>query len=215
MAKEFKIPDATIERISLYSRPLQRILEKGVAVVSSEQLAQFCSVNPAQVRKDLSYFGEFGVRGIGYDVRDLLREIKKILVSDRDWRLGIVGLGNLGTALIQHENFLNRGYEFVAAFDADPAKIGVRLPGGLIIEPPSKIGSLTRALGIEVGLIASPPSEAEGVAKLLVEAGIKAVLNFAPIQLRQRKCCLVVNVDFTVSLDNLAYRLNRDDEEGP
>ena len=215
MAKEFKIPGATIERISLYSRPLERILEKGVAVVSSEQLAQFCGVNPAQVRKDLSYFGEFGVRGIGYDVRDLLGEIKKILVSDREWRLGIVGLGNLGTALVQHENFLSRGYEFVVAFAADPAKIGVRLPGGLIIESPSKIGPLTRDLGIEVGVIATQPSVAEGVAKLLVEAGIKAILNFAPIQLRQRKCCLVENVDFTVSLDNLAYLLNRDDGEGP
>ncbi len=215
MAKEFKIPDAAVERISLYSRPLERILERGVAVVSSEQLAQFCSVNPAQVRKDLSYFGEFGVRGIGYDVRDLLGEIKKILVSDRKWRLGIVGLGNLGTALVQHENFLDRGYEFVAAFDADRAKIGVRLPGGLIIEPPSKIVPLTKALGIEVGLIATPPAEAEGVTKLLVEAGIKAILNFAPILLRQRKSCLVQNVDFTVSLDNLAYHLKRRHEEGP
>ena len=215
MAKEFKIPGATIERISLYSRPLERILERGVAVVSSEQLARFCSVNPAQVRKDLSYFGEFGVRGIGYDVRHLLGEIKKILVSDREWRVGIVGLGNLGTALVQDENFLNRGYNFVAAFDADPAKIGLRLPGGLIIEPPSKIGPLTPALDIEVGLIATQPSEAEGVAKLLVKAGIKAILNFTPIQLRKRKSCLVENVDFTVSLDNLAYRLNRSDEEGP
>ena len=215
MAKEFKIPGATIERISLYSRPLERILERGVAVVSSEQLARFCSVNPAQVRKDLSYFGEFGVRGIGYDVRHLLGEIKKILVSDREWRVGIVGLGNLGTALVQDENFLNRGYKFVAAFDADPAKIGLRLPGGLIIEPPAKIGPLTPALDIEVGLIATQPSEAEGVAKLLVKAGIKAILNFAPIRLRQRKSCLVENVDFTVSLDNLAYRLNRSDEEGP
>ncbi len=215
MAKEIKIPGATIERISLYSRPLERISERGVAVVSSEQLAQFCNVNPAQVRKDLSYFGEFGVRGIGYDVQDLLREIKKILVSDREWRVGIVGLGNLGTALVQDENFLNRGYKFVAAFDADPSKIGLRLPGGLVIEPPAKIGPLTRVLGIEVGLIATQSSEAEGVAKLLVEAGIKAILNFAPIQLRQRRSCIVENVDFTVSLDNLAYHLNQSDEEKP
>ena len=214
MMKEAKIPDATIERISLYSRPLERILERGVAVVSSEQLARFCRVNPAQVRKDLSYFGEFGVRGIGYNVRDLLREIKKILVSDREWRLGIVGLGNLGKALVQHENFLNRGYEFVAAFDADPAKIGFRLPGGLVIEPPSKIQPLTRSLAIEVGLIATPPEEAEGVANLLVHAGIKAILNFAPTQLRQRKCCLVENVDFTVTLDNLAYHVNQRVKEG-
>ena len=118
MDRESSIPDATIERIALYSRPIENLMEKGVKVVSSEKLAEMCRVNPAQVRKDLSYFGEFGVRGVGYDVRDLLLEIKKILVSDREWRLGIVGLGNLGKALVAHENFLKRGYRFVAAFDS-------------------------------------------------------------------------------------------------
>lgn len=207
MSKEPKIPDATIGRISLYSRPLERLLEKGAQLISSEKLAELCKVNPAQVRKDLSYFGEFGVRGVGYDVQDLLKEIKKILVSDREWKLCIVGLGNMGTALVESENFLKRGYRFVAAFDSDPKKIGKTLPCGLIIQSVEKVKSLTRALGIELGVIATPSSQAQNVANMLVDAGIKAVLNFSPIQVRKSEICLVENVDLTVNLDHLAYQL--------
>jgi redox-sensing transcriptional repressor len=207
MSKEPKIPDATIGRISLYSRPLERLLEKGTQLISSEKLAELCKVNPAQVRKDLSYFGEFGVRGVGYDVQDLLKEIKKILVSDREWKLCIVGLGNMGTALIESENFLKRGYRFVAAFDSDPNKIGKTLPCGLIIQSVEEVKPLTRELGIELGVIATPSSQAQNVADMLVDAGIKAVLNFSPIQVRKSEICLVENVDLTVNLDNLAYQL--------
>ena len=209
MDKESSIPDATIERIALYSRPIENLLKKGVKVVSSKKLAELCRVNPAQVRKDLSYFGEFGVRGVGYDVNDLLTEIKKILVSDREWRLGIVGLGNLGKALVAHENFLKRGYRFVAAFDADPAKIGRRIPPGLVIQPITKLKGLAKELGIEIGVITTPASRAQSVADLLIEVGIKAILNFSPVQVRKPECCLVQNVDFTVNLDNLAFYLNK------
>ena len=211
MDKESRIPDATIERIALYSRPIENLMEKGVKVISSEKLAEMCRVNPAQVRKDLSYFGEFGVRGVGYDVRDLLMEIKKILVSDREWKLGIVGLGNLGMALVAHENFLKRGYRFVAAFDSDPEKIGKRIPPGLIIQPVSKLRELVQELGIEIGVITTPASRAQGVADMLTEAGVKAILNFSPIQVRKPDCCFVQNVDFTVNLDNLAFYLKKVD----
>lgn len=209
MVKDLKIPDATIERISLYSRPLEHLLDKGTTVVSSENLANLCKVNPAQVRKDLSYFGEFGVRGIGYDVRDLLVEIKKILVSDRVWKLGIAGVGNMGIALMRHENFLKRGYSFVAAFDTDAEKVGQQLPNGVIIRHVGEIKELTPQLGIEIGIITSQPSQAQSFTDMFVEAGIKAVLNFSPIQVRQPENCLVENVDFTVSLDNLAYHLSK------
>jgi len=211
MPKDSKIPDATIERISIYSRPLEKLLEVGILVVSSEKLAQLCKVNPAQVRKDLSYFGEFGVRGIGYSVQDLLKEIQKILVSDREWRLGIVGMGNMGMALVRHENFLKRGYKFVAAFDSDEQKIGKTLPSGLIIQPVDQIEPLTIALGIEVGVVATRSSQAQAMTERFVDAGIKAVLNFSPIQVRQPENCLVENVDFTVNLDNLAYHLGKVD----
>ena len=211
MDGEQKIPDATIERIALYSRPIEALMQEGVKVVSSEKLAELCRVNPAQVRKDLSYFGEFGVRGVGYDVKDLLVEIKKILVSDREWKLGIVGLGNLGKALVAHENFLKRGYKFVAAFDSDPEKIGKSIPPGLIIHPVTKLKELTYELEIEIGVITTPASRAQAVADLLIDAGIKAILNFSPIQVRKPECCLVQNVDFTVNLDNLAFYLKKGD----
>jgi redox-sensing transcriptional repressor len=209
MVKGSKIPDATIERIAFYSRPLEMLMEKGEQLVSSERLAELCNVNPAQVRKDLSYFGEFGVRGIGYDVSDLLKEIRKILVSDRVWKMGIVGIGNLGMALVENANFEKRGYKFVAAFDADTQKLGKELPCGLIIQPVEKLKPLTLELGIEVGVIATQSSQARSVADNLVEAGIKAIVNFAPVQLRQPEGCLLENVDFSVNLDDLAYHLSK------
>jgi redox-sensing transcriptional repressor len=209
MVKESKIPDATIERIALYSRPLERLMDKGDQLVSSERLAELCNVNPAQVRKDLSYFGEFGVRGIGYDVQDLLKEIRKILVSDREWNMGIVGIGDLGMALVENANFAKRGYKFVAAFDVDPQKIGKELPCGLVIQPVEDLKTLRQDLGIEVGVIATQPSQAQGAADMLIEAGIKAILNFSPVQLRQPKGCLLENVDFSVKLDDLAYHLSK------
>ena len=211
MSKDPKIPDATIERISLYSRPLEELMSTGILVVSSERLAELCEVNPAQVRKDLSYFGEFGVRGIGYGVPDLLSEIKKILVSDREWRMAIVGLGNMGMALVQHENFKKRGYRFVVAFDPDLGKVGSRLPNGLTIRALKEIPSAIGELDVEVGVIATQPGQAQSVADILIAAGIKAILNCSPIQIRQQESCLVENVDFTVNLDNLAYHLGKKD----
>jgi redox-sensing transcriptional repressor len=211
MERKSHIPDATIERIALYGRPLENLMEKGIEIISSEKFAEICKVNPAQVRKDLSYFGEFGVRGVGYDVRDLLMEIKKILVSDREWKLGIVGMGNMGMALLQHENFFKRGYRFVAAIDSDIKKIGKRLSHELIIQPDTKIKQLTQELGIEIGVITTPSSQAQKVADMLMDAGIRAILNFAPIQVSKSEHCLVQNVDFTVSLDNLAYHLKKID----
>ena len=209
MVKETKIPDATIERVALYLRPLETLAEKGVQVISSEKLADMCNVNPAQVRKDFSFFGEFGVRGVGYDVNDLLKEIKKILASDREWRLGIVGIGDMGMALVKHKNFLQRGYRFVAAFDPDPRKVGMRLSNGLIIEPVSRIGFLIKDLRIEIGVITTSASTAQRMADLFFETGVMAVLNFSPIHLRKPDCCLVQNVDFTLNLDTLAYQLGK------
>ncbi len=207
MSKESKIPDPTIERLALYSRPLEALVENGTPVISSGKLAKMCGVNPAQVRKDLAYFGEFGVRGVGYDVRDLLKQIKRILVSDREWRLCIVGMGNLGTALVENENFRKRGYRFVAAFDSDSRKIGKRLSCGLTILPTADIPEKVRSLHVEVGVIATPSSQAQRVADMLMDAGIRTLLNFAPIQVRAPECCAVENVDFSVSLENLAYHL--------
>ena len=209
MNKVPNIPGPTIERLAFYSRPLESLLEGGTPVISSEKLAIMCGVNSAQVRKDLGYFGEFGVRGVGYDIRDLLREIKKILATDREWPVCIVGIGNLGRALLEDENFQKRGYRFVAAFDSDSQKVGEELPHGLIIEHTSRIREITEKTGARIGIISTPAREAQRAADLLMDAGINAFLNFAPIQVRTLECCTVENVDFTVKLENLAYHLGK------
>ncbi len=207
MSSETRIPNATIERIALYIRPLERLLEEGTDVISSRKLALLCRVRSAQVRKDLSYFGEFGVRGVGYDVRDLIREIRRILGTDQEWRLAIVGLGHMGRSLAQDPSFTKRCHRFVAAFDSDPDKIGTTVLPGLTVQPASSIVQVCRTEDVHIGVIAVPPGQAQPVADKLFEAGVKAILNFSPFQVRRPECCHVENVDFTVSLDNLAYFL--------
>jgi redox-sensing transcriptional repressor len=202
-----KIPDLTIERLAFYSRRLEMLTENRTHIISSEKLAELCDVSAAQLRKDLAYFGEFGVRGVGYDVEELLKVIRRILATDRDWRLCIVGIGNLGNALLENENFKKRGYNFVAAFDKDPEKIGKTLPSGMVIEPPRKIKELTKTLRIQMGIIATPASDAQRVANMLIDAGIRAILHFAPLKIRTPKDCAVESVDFTVKLENLIYHL--------
>lgn len=207
VTKDTKIPAPTIERLALYSRPLEALGDSGTAVTSSEKLANLCGVNPAQVRKDLAYFGEFGIRGVGYNVRELAHEIKRILATDRHWRVCIVGTGNLGRALVENDNFRRRGYDFVGAFDSDPRKIGKKMPCGLVIESTGRIRERIQVLQVQIGVIATPPLEAQRAANLLMDSGIKSILNFAPIHLRTPECCVVENVDFTVKLENLAYHL--------
>jgi len=202
-----KIPSATITRLSLYTRNLEGLAKEDVKVISSEKLAERCGVNSAQIRKDLAYFGEFGVRGVGYYVRDLLFEIKKILGLNKEWNLGLVGIGNLGSALIAHENFARQGYRFVAVFDNDPNKIGKKLPNGLLVEDVTSIRAAKERANIEIGVISTPASRAQEVANRLIESNIKAILNFAPVQIQAPKGFCVENVDFTVKLDNLAYHL--------
>ena len=157
-----KIPAATITRLSRYSRALEELEQQDLKVISSEKLAHYCEVNSAQIRKDLAYFGEFGVRGVGYVVKELLFEIKKILGLNKIWRLGIIGMGNLGYALVAHSNFPKQGYQFVAAFDIDPQKIGKMLPQGFSYFPPVGPGDLARQRGIEIAVIATPASQSPG-----------------------------------------------------
>jgi redox-sensing transcriptional repressor len=207
MTKEFKIPNPTIERLAIYSRPLETLINAGIPIVSSEKLADLCGVNPAQVRKDLAYFGEFGVRGVGYEVQELLREIKRILGTDREWLLCIVGMGNLGMSLAANDNFWKRGYLLAAVFDLDPGKVGKRLPCGLTIQSARRIPQEVRDLGIDLGIITTPSREAQRAAELLFKADIKGILNFSEAQVRKPECCIVENVDLSVKLENLVYHL--------
>lgn len=206
-----KIPAATITRLSLYSRNLEEMDKEDVKVISSEKLADRCGVNSAQIRKDLAYFGEFGVRGVGYYVRDLLFEIKKILGLNKDWNLGLVGIGNLGSALIAHENFVRQGYNFVAAFDNDKNKIGKKLPNGLVVQDVENLREIKERSKIEIGVISTPASRAQDVANKMIDADIRAILNFAPVHIQVPKGFGVENVDFSVKLDNLAYHLTTEE----
>ncbi len=202
-----KIPTATITRLSIYSRYLEALSQEGVKIIASDKLAEKCGINPAQIRKDLAYFGEFGIRGVGYFVRELLFEIKRILGLNKTWKMALLGIGNLGSALLAHQNFIRQGYEFVAVFDVDPAKVGRRLPSGQSIHHMNDLEKVIREKGVEIGVLATPAAKAQMAALRLIAAGVKAILNFAPIQLQLPEGTAVENVDFTVKLDNLAYNL--------
>ncbi len=202
---------ATIVRLSIYMRALEELLDSDVDVISSERLAKQCAVNPAQIRKDLAYFGEFGVRGVGYRINDLVTQIRDILGLDRPWNLAMIGLGNLGSALVHHGNFMKHGYVFTAAFDSDPQKVGKKLSNGLIINHVSELEEVVKEREVHVGIIATPPGEAQSVANQLVLAGINGILNFAPVQIQVPDCCHVENVDFTIKLDSIAYHLSFED----
>ena len=207
-----KIPEATIRRLSRYSRCLEEMEEKGEKVVSSAQLANKCIVNAAQVRKDLAYFGEFGVRGVGYYVKDLLNNIKEILGSNKEWRMALIGVGNLGSSLLAYKDFLKQNYTIVAAFDIDPPKVigrvSEKLGKPVEVFHINRIKEVARERKIEIGLITTPPSEAQNVADILVEAEVKGILNFAPAQITVPEGFTVKNVFFTTILDNLAYLLS-------
>jgi redox-sensing transcriptional repressor len=210
--KYSKVPEATIRRLSRYSRCLEELEEKGENVVSSAQLAGRCAVNSAQVRKDLAYFGEFGIRGVGYYVKDLLGDIKRILGSNKEWRMAVIGMGNLGSALLSYKDFLKQNYKIVAAFDIDPTRVigrvSEKLGKPIEVLHINRIKEVAKERKIEIALIATPPSEAQGIAELLVEAGIRGILNFAPTQITVPEGYVVKNVFFTTILDNLAYLLS-------
>jgi redox-sensing transcriptional repressor len=207
-----KIPEATIRRLSRYSRCLEEMDQKGEKVVSSAQLAGKCMVNAAQVRKDLAYFGEFGIRGVGYYVKDLYQNIKRILGLNKEWKMALVGMGDLGSALLSHKDFLKQNYKIVAAFDIDPpkviGKVSEKLGKPVEVLHVNRMKEVVKERKIDIGLITTPPSEAQNAADMLVEAEVKGILNFAPAQVTVPEGFVVKDVFFTTILDNLAYLLS-------
>lgn len=203
-----KIPPIAITRLFVYARILEQLDQKRVEVVSSVRLADACGVNPAQIRKDLAYFGQFGVRGVGYYVKELTMELKEILGLDKKWRLALVGAGNLGSSLLRHVQFLDRSYVFVAAFDRNPKRIGANI-GGVEIAPYEAMKELVKERAVEIGVIAVKPQWAQKAADMLVAAGVRAILNFAPVQLKCPASVPVENVDFSLKLEVLCYRCSR------
>jgi redox-sensing transcriptional repressor len=201
-----KIPEMTVRRLSVYTRCLQQLEEDGVKTVSSQELAERFNLNSAQVRKDLAYFGEFGVRGIGYYVAGLKAELQKILGLDREWAVALIGFGNLGSALFHYKGFSRQGFRIAAIFDDDPAKIG-RDVGGAPVLSSADLAREVKARGIQIAIVAVPPEAAQTVIDQLAAAGIKAILNFAPSRLRAPRDTLLKHVDLSIELETLSFYL--------
>ena len=201
-----KIPEMTVRRLSVYTRCLSELEEDGVRTISSQELARRFNLNSAQVRKDLAYFGEFGVRGIGYFVSGLKAELRKILGLDREWPVALVGFGNLGSALFHYKGFGRQGFRIAAIFDDDPAKAGRQVgetPIFAMADMPREVG----ARGIQVAILAVPVDDAQLVTDQLVAAGIKSILNFAPARLRVPRDVRLKDVDLSIELETLSFYL--------
>ncbi len=202
-----KIPEASIVRLSVYSRHLARLDQKGIVTTSSGEIADGVGVSPAQVRKDLAYFGEFGTRGVGYNVKDLHRHILKILGLTNYWPVVLIGAGNLGTALCLYRGFRERGFRIVGVFDQDPQKQGQTL-GDLEILPLDKLEQVIRENEAKMGIITVPSDFAQEITNLLVKYGIKAILNFAPRAITVPEDVELRNVDLAVNLEVLTFKLS-------
>ena len=202
-----RISESTVRRLSLYLRFLKDAEAAGQATISSDELADRSGTTAAQVRKDLSVFGSFGKRGLGYGVAELLRELTEILGLDRTWKVALVGAGKIGSALISYQNFRARGFEIEAVFDSDPTKVGVAWGDRRILSD----GDMERVLaekGIEIVVVAVPGHAAQAVVDRIVAAGVQAILNFAPVRLRVPDTVALRNVDMVVEMEGLAFALN-------
>lgn len=206
--KSTHIPRATIQRLAVYIQVLEHLEQDGVEVISSDPLARACDVNASQVRKDLAYFGEFGVRGVGYYVRSLITSLSVALGIDREWKTAIIGVGNLGRAILNHPEFRARGFNIVGAFDCDPFKIGETVYG-LEVVCTQRLKELVDERGIEMGIITTPPERAQRAATYLVDAGIRGILNFAPSRIKVPEYVYVEYVDFFHHLYALAFNISR------
>jgi redox-sensing transcriptional repressor len=206
--KPVKIPEKTITRLSIYLRCLEELETGGVTSVSSKQLAERFGLNSAQVRKDLAYFGQFGVRGLGYYIAELKHNLERILGLKQDWEVALVGVGNLGSALIAYKGFQARGFRISLVFDGDPAKVGNQIEGVMVTDVAKLVPTL-RKRKVKIAMLAVPATEAQSVANLLVDSGVTAILNFAPIQLVVPEGVKVQNVDLSVLLKTLSYHTVR------
>lgn len=202
-----QIPDPTVARLSIYTRCLADLVNKGIEVVSSEDLAESAGVNAAQVRKDLSYLGSFGRRGVGYDTRHLQNRLSQRLGLTEERMVVIVGAGKLGSALLAYRGFRTRGFKPVAAFDIDKKKINTSIDGIKIYDP-SRISEIVKKKKADIGIVAVPASHAQEVVDRLVSAGIKSILNFAPVVLKIPPGIVFRQVDLSLELEAISYYLS-------
>ena len=204
-----QVSELTAGRLSVYLRCLNTLDAAGVKTISSKALAEQFQLNAAQIRKDLAYFGEFGVRGVGYYVKELKRHLRMILGLDRTVRVAILGAGNLGLALADYPGFRQEGFAIVALFDTERSKIGRRSKGGVRIFDISEFRKSVKHDNIDIAVVAVPADSAQGVVNTAVHAGIRAILNFSPGALKVPPGVKLKNVDLTVSLESLSFFLAR------
>ena len=207
------IPEATVNRLPLYLRALVEAAEGKQPTISSERLAERAGVNAAKVRKDLSFLGSYGTRGVGYDVEGLLFQIRAELGLTQDWPVVIVGLGNLGHALANYRGFGARGFEIVGLVDNDPAKVGEKV-AGIEVRPLEELGRIVADASPAIGIIATPPAVAQDVADRLIAAGVNSILNFAPTVLAVPETVSVRKVDLAIELQVLSFYSQRQSEAG-
>ena len=215
------ISELTTERLSIYLRCLNRLESMDEKTVSSHELARRFHLNSSQIRKDLAYFGEFGIRGVGYNVSRLKQHLRSTLGLDKMRNIIIAGAGNLGMALADYNGFHSNGFYIVALLETDPAKCDRASRSGIPVYPSARMAAIVRKHNVEIGIIAVPADNAQSVCDKMVEAGICAVLNFAPVQIRRRAGVKVKSVDLRINLESLSFYLTNagtgicaeDDEE--
>ena len=201
-------PKAVVGRLSLYLRQLESFHRQGLATVSSNQLGEPLSIKNAQVRKDLAFFGQFGHPGIGYRIDELINELRRVIGIDREWPLALVGVGNLGRALLRYRGFRSRGFKIAAVFDNDVKKIGHK-HDGMVVEPLDSLRNTISLKKISLAILCVPAEPAQRVADQLVASGIQGILNFAPVPIIVPPPVNVLAIDLSVQLENLAYKVLR------
>jgi redox-sensing transcriptional repressor len=208
-----QVSELTTNRLSVYLRCLNELEDHGVRTISSQSLAEQFHLNAAQIRKDLAYFGEFGVRGVGYYVRDLRRHLRQILGLDRKLRVVIIGAGNLGLALADYPGFRQEGFDISALFDNLKEKVGQQSKSGVPIYDINDLKKFARREGVRIAVLAVPAASAQRVVDLVIASGIKAVLNFSPGALQVPSDVKLKSVDLTVSLESLSFYLARGEND--
>lgn len=202
-----RIADSTVRRLSLYLRFLEEFEEAGLTTVSSGELAARGGTTSAQVRKDLSFFGSFGKRGLGYSVNELTQRMRRILGLDRDWRIIIVGVGKIGAALAQYEGFRQRAFRVVALYDSDPAKVGRQIDG-LTVRATDSLAEDNRERPVDIAVIAVPADAAQRVVDQVIVAGVTGIMSFAPIQLHVPAHVTLNTVNMAMELERLSFALS-------
>ena len=206
MDNHFEIPDIVVGRLPLYLRALQQMSQKSQTVTSSKELGERLGISAAQIRKDLSQFGEFGKQGTGYQIEFLISQLRSILKVDRVWPVAVIGAGDVGRAIARYPGFSNRGFRVVLVLDSDPTKIGQRI-GEFTIQDTSNLAELIKENSIKIAMLTVPAASAQQISDELVKAGVQAILNYAPVNIIVPAGIAVQHIDPSIHLQRMAYYL--------